>query len=119
MVTKTKSSRVSASVGVSYFASLRGTLSRNATQQWSVIERETQKAATRGDKTVYLAFKENKVLKTGLDGHRRVVIRIDNIDGMSCMQGTFVGTFGYTSINALGLMGSYKEVVPATFDIIL
>ena len=74
---------------------------------------------TRGSKTVCLGFKENKILKTGLDGHRRVVIRIDNIEGVSCMQGTFVGTFGYTSINALGFMGSYKDEVLATFDLLL
>ena len=104
---------------MSYFASLRGTLSRGSTQRWSVIEKETQKATNRGPRTVFLGFRENRVLKTGLDGQRRVVVRIDNIDGVSCMQGTFVGTFGYTSINALGFMGSYKDEVLATFDLLL
>ena len=119
MVTRTKSSGLTISAGLSYFASLRARFSRSSTKIWSVFEKETRNAAIKGANEVEIGFKENLLLKTGLNGNRRVLIQMENIDGVSCMQGTFVGSFRYTSINCLGFTSMYETEVTATFDIVL
>ena len=118
-VTKTKSLRVTGGVGISYFASLRAHFSRNSTERYSVIERETQDVVRRGRNTLELIFNENRKLKNGLNGERRVSIRVENIEGVSCIRGTFDASFRYTAAHPLGFVKSYLENVTTTFTIAL
>ena len=118
-VTKTKSLRVTGGVGISYFASLRAHFSRSSTERYSVIERETQDVVRRGRNTLELIFNENRKLKNGLNGERRVSIRVENIEGLSCIRGTFDASFRYTAAHPLGFVKSYLENVTTTFTIAL
>ena len=118
-VTRTKSLRVSGGIGISYFASLHAHFSRSSTERYSIVERESQEVVRRGLHTVELTFNENRKLKNGLKGERRVGIRLEKVEGLTCIQGTFLGSFRYTAVHPLGFTRAYEEKVSTTFTITL
>ena len=83
------------------------------------MEKESQEVVRRGLHTVELTFNENRKLKKGLKGERRVSIRLDKIEGLTCIQGTFLGGFRYTAVHRLGFTRVYEERVTTTFTITL
>lgn len=119
VVTKTKSSGMTVMAGVSYFASLRARLSHSSTERWSVIEKETQEAITRGCHEVELKFVENSQLKKGLNGVRRVSVQMDNVHGVSCIQGTFAAVFRYSVVHPFGLTTSHSEQATTSLTLTL
>lgn len=66
-----------------------------------------------------LRFSENRQLKKGLNGDKHVSIRMESIEGVSCIQGTFDARFGYTTVNPFGFTRSHLEEVTATFTLTL
>ena len=64
-------------------------------------------------------FEENKKLEKGLQGERRVTIRLDKVEGVSQIQGTFNATYRYVVAYPLGFTKLYKERITTTFDITL
>lgn len=116
---KTKSFGVSAGVGISYFASLRARLLRSSTERYSVVEKETREVVRRGLHTVVIAFDENRILKKGLRGERRVNVCLAKVEGLTCIEGTFLASFKYTAVHPLGFTRTYEEKVTTTFTITL
>lgn len=118
-MTKTKSFKAAGAAGISHFASLRARLSCTSTEKYSVVEKEKEEGVRRGPRGVELMFKENKMLKKGLSGEKRISIRVDKVEGVSCIQGTFKGMFGYLAVGPLGFTRFRKEEVATTFTITL
>lgn len=84
-----------------------------------MIEKEMRDVITQGDDALDLLFHENSVLKKGLNGIRRVSIRLDAIEGVSSISCTFTASLKYTAVHAFGLTTCHFVDVETKLTVIL
>ena len=118
-VTHTRSHRVTGEATISYFASLCAKLARTSAHRYRITEREIRAGSTRGLHAVNLRFHENNVLRKGLNGERRVSIRMDNVEGVTSICCTLTARVKYTAVRTFGLITSHLENIDTTFTLAL
>ena len=118
-VTHTRSHRVTGEATISYFASLCAKLARTSAHRYRITEREIRAGSTRGLHAVNLRFHENNVLRKGLNGERRVSIRMDDVEGVTSICCTLTARVKYTAVRTFGLITSHLENIDTTFTLAL